>query len=269
MKAINMILAGLILASVVCGQAAQKKVTAQSVIADAKEAIAKDIDLEKISGLRIKYRVSRNYKDAAKVWNLEETDDLRVSGTDKIRLDTDLDHGDQKTRSNRTSIANGSDFDRTMEMFSEGKKVNATFSFATPKEKEIQRLKGTAWQIVFPMTLNTSIYEKLDLTYLGVADSKEGTANVVRAVVGDKTYQMFFDAKSHLLLMMIESLSVSKESKPVLTKWFFSDYRNEKGLLTAHKIVMQSESETVGSSSTNIQSVEINPEFKAEVFSVK
>lgn len=270
MKLLNFILFIVILSCATFGQEVDaKKVKAQDILAKAKVSIAKNVKLESIEGLTVSYRTSRNYKENTTVWNLDEMVELGVSDADKIRFDSILDHGDLKTKTNKSLIADGSFFNRKMEVFSKGQKVNANFSFSATKEKEIQRLKNSAWQIIFPITLNDSLYQNLDFTYLGIAESKDGKANAIQTISNGKTYQLFFDIKTNLLLLMTESWTDEENKKPVLTKHFFSDYRDESGLFVAHKIVMQSDSEKIGTGETIIKSVKINPAFKANFFDAK
>jgi hypothetical protein len=239
---------------------------AAEILTNAKAAVTKSDKLASITGLSINYKTSRISKFDKKEINSTETISLHLIGLDKIRKDL---FGEYETNTvNSSEIVNGEQFERNVEVFVEGQKLNAAFSFSTPKEIEIKEQKESAWKIVFPLTLDLDLYPNLVFSFVGMAESKDGKANIVQTFAFNKTFQFYFDQKTNLPLMMSEKRKTN-ENKETEIKYFFSDFRDEAGLTFPHKIISQSNDEKIGTSEIIIKSLKINPNFKSKFFEVK
>ena len=242
-----------------------KKQKAEDVLVIAKTTVNKKIEKESIKSISLNYKTVSKYSEKGEEQNSTETNDFYLN-SDKMRLDT---FGEYDTNTTNTSrIVNGSLFERNTEVFVDGQKLNAAFTFSTPKETEIKKLKIEFWLTTFPIFLESFALPNLDFIYVGIAESKDGRASVIQTILDERKYQYFFDEKTNLLLMMTESWK-NKENKQFQTKYFFSDYREESEITFAHKISFQSDAESIGTGETIIKSLKINPVFKPNFFDVK
>lgn len=146
-----------------------------------------------------------------------------------------------------------------------GEKINFDY-YASKSQKELRAIvKRDAFFSVFPITLDSSWFTPLEFSYIGIAESKDGKANVLEAVstAGTK-YRLFFDVQTNLLLMMI--VSRQDKDKTIETKYFYSDYKEMDGLLVASKIVIRNNLRT---EEILVKTLKVNPKFKDNFYDVK
>jgi hypothetical protein len=238
---------------------------AEQILQQAREAISKKIKIADVKSFTLGSKSSELLFVAGKKieGTVEEEYNFVLPG--KIRHNF---AGNYSTnQSITTAVLDGEKFSSKIDTFVEGKLVNYNLGASINKKEQISQLKHDAFIAFFPITLDASVYLLTEFNYVGVAEAKDGKAFVIEAVAPSKAkYRLFFDAATHLLLMMTESWT-NGENKPSENKYFFSDYRDRDGLLVANKIVTERNGEVV--KEKEIKTLKINPDFKADFFEVK
>ena len=250
-------------------------ITAEQVLESAKIAIRKNYRLETLKSLSIEFdtattTITKNNE------RMESTSErkLSISFPNQIR---DEELTNYPTNQNLKILQlDVNRYSNTSETLIDGKPFyfGSNLSSLVPKytkEQQIASLKSLTFQTVFPITLDTSLYDyKLSFKYIGEAESKDGKADVIEVTQEDNAekFQMFFDKKSRLLVMTTEKFFeplVLKREINITT--YYSEYKEVNGLLVAHKIIVQTNNFMTRES--KITKFEINPTFKAKFFEVK
>ncbi|CDM64182.1 hypothetical protein PYK22_00174 [Pyrinomonas methylaliphatogenes] len=247
---------------------------AEQVLEAARQATRlKAMDIKGLS-LRTRTEISepypedflRSYPQFRNQRNQMITDgELSISFPDKIRQRMEMTFVSNQQVLER--VLNGDRYAQRSEIYVDGKPLNFTANNLIQKseQEKIADFKNSAFLMIFPITLEYSWYAPLRFKYVGVAEAKEGRADVIEtALPNGSTYRLFFDQKTHLLLLMSE---MSKDGREAERRYFFSDYRNVDGLLIAHKVTVEKGKEVVGE--RQIKSVQINPTFKPDHYLVK
>src|SRR5205085_2243100 len=140
--------------------------------------------------------------------------DRKIQGTAETELSAMLPDkirqaysGDYSTNQSKILlILNGNQLHSKVDVFVGGKPVNTDFGAVTSKEEKISQLRYETFLTIFPITLDASWYIPLEFQYIGGAESKDGKADVIEAVLSNNTkYRLFFDQQTHLLLLMTQS----------------------------------------------------------------
>lgn len=182
---------------------------------------------------------------------------------DKIQQNTFGDYSTNQEKS--TYVLNGGKFSSQIDIYINGQ-LQTNMNFGVDQKSQIAKLKSDAFLLLFPITLDASWYVPLDFQYVGLAESKDGKAKVIEAVTPNQVkYRLFFDVETDLLLMMTEDLI--EEKKPVVNKYFFSNYQEKGGLLIATKIVTERNGKVA--QEKEIKDLKVNPTFKPDLFSVR
>jgi hypothetical protein len=268
MKVINILalvlMSGLLHAQDKAPAADMKENQAKQVFEKARAAAGKKVSLKEIKGLTL--ITEETFQFTALERKIQGTRKIETSfvSPDKIRQKT---LGDYSTnREDSTYVLNGDKFYSKIDIYVEGK-LQQDFSSAVAKQTQISQLRHDTFIRLFPITLDASWYFPLDFQYVGVAESKDGKAEVVEAVTASKTkYRLFFDSATHLLLMMTQSWT-DKEHKQRENKYYYSDYQEKGGLTVATKVVAENDGE-VGAEKT-VKDVKVNPTFKPDVFEAR
>lgn len=201
------------------------------------------------------------YKYQSKMW---------LEYPDKIKLKTLIDYPDNSQQlseltlnaqnlSNRIKVkSNGEGFvELTRQKQGDPQKI---------KEQDILKLKYTAFSTAFPIFLKFD--DKLKFNFAGVAKAGEQKADVIETTLADSSkIKLFFDQKTRLLLMMTSQFFDEQLKSQVEQKFFYSDYREEGGLLFAHKIVIQENGAVV--EERQIKVIMLNQSLKPDFFDVK
>lgn len=134
------------------------------------------------------------------------------------------------------------------------------------KEEKISRLKFGTFSTIFPILLKFD--SSLKFKFVGVAKAGEQKADVIETTIA-KTYKikLFLDKETHLLLLMTANFYDEILKKEIEQKFFYSDFKEENGLLYAHKIIVQENGEVI--EERVIKLVTPNPEIKSGHFNVK
>lgn len=240
----------------------QAKIRAKDIITKSREYTNKKIKVADIKNIMITYESKLPPIDRfdESISNVE----LSVLFPDKVYS---YGKGEaSQTLSISTSILNGDNYDKKLETFSGGKPLNATFDFGT-KESQKREFKFRTWTFVFPITLD-SWYYPFEFKFIAIAESKDGKAEVLEAIspTSKTVYRLFFDQESHLLLLMTRNFQTN-ENKKVEDKYFFSDYKEDNGIIIAHKIEYQQNGELI--ETRTIKAIKINSEFKSDLFDIK
>lgn len=253
------------------------KTKAQEILAKAKQAIGKKRKAGEIKGLSITSVVTKHSSfklrngqpveidDTVKSESNFELQNLKIREKETIDQTSIIRNVSDSTQVVEEKILNGDNFSYNRGDFVEGEKVKVPIP-TTPKEKSIFYLKDGIFPKLFPITLD-SWYLPLDFYYIGVAESNDGRANIIEAVVNNQTiYRLFFDEKTNLLLLVVQTLTDDKNNKTE-RKYFYSDYKEMDGLLIAAKIkaeITQSNGKII--EVREIKILKINPDFKSNFF---
>lgn len=243
-------------------------IKSEQIFKQAREAISKKIKAADVKSLLINIKSSErvtipNRPNQVIQGNIEKEFGLILP--DRIRQNFS---GDYTTnQSTATWILNGNLFSLKTNVTVGGEPVNVNIDNVNTKEQNISQLKYDAFINIFPIILNASWYPALEFKYIGIAESKDAQAETLAAETRNGTkYNLFFDSKTHLLLMMTESW-VNKENKTSENKYFFSDYQEKSGLLVATKIIVEKNGQVV--EEKIVQDLKVNPTFKPNFFDVK
>ncbi|MFV0389796.1 MAG: hypothetical protein ACK5NT_13710 [Pyrinomonadaceae bacterium] len=245
-------------------QKKEKKLKAQEILNETKYATSQNLNFQNIKSFSLRYKTTSSYVSSGK--NRTDIEDNKLSlMLQNIRLET---FGESTTNtSNTILITDGVLFKRESEVFVNGAKLNAAFNFSTPKEEEIKNLQRDTWLVTFPIFFESTIYKDLEITYIGKAESDNKRAYILEAYKDENKYRLFIDEETNLLLMMTRSWKDQDETEHQI-KYYFSDYREESGILFAHKIRFESDVPSIGQGETTIKSLVLNPPFKDDVFEI-
>ncbi|MGI8668224.1 MAG: hypothetical protein ACR2J3_00055 [Aridibacter sp.] len=237
---------------------------ANQVLTNAHKAVSKKKNVNDIKGFTLTWERKRqlSFPDGKILQTSKSETGLALP--DKIY---------QNTTSNQTNsiqeekyVLNGNSFYWDFAAFVDGKLQNFDKGMIKD-EQQLSYLKRETFLLNFPITLDSSWYIPLQFDYVGIAESKDGKAEVIEAVSSNNIkYRLFFDNEKHLLLLMTESWT-TKDNKPFENKYFYSDYREKDGILIATKIVNERNGEVF--EEKEIKDVKFNPTFKPDTFEVK
>jgi hypothetical protein len=255
-----------------------KRIKAQDILRKAKEISCKTIKPEDIKSFSVNYGKSKtslvDFGKGEQEWVTSENSKFNWLMPDKFNVETDSEGsiGGNFTNSEQTKvIINGNEVYKNTELFDkDGQKI--TYFDANNLNDSKERKSGIlsdAFDIFFPITLDSTFYVSLDFTHTGTAELENKKVNTIEAISkGGTTYRLFFDEKTHLLSLLTKSWK-SANGKQFEQKSFYSNYKEVSGLLVAHKIVTQSASKTNGNTEIIIKSLKVNPEFKSDTFKVR
>ncbi len=255
-----------------------KKIKAQDILRKAKEISCKTIKPEDIKSFSVNYGKSKtslvDFGKGEQEWITSENSKFNWSMPDKFNVETDSEGsiGGNFTNSEQTKvIINGNEVYKNTELFDkEGQKI--TYFDANSLNDSKERKSGVlsdAFDIFFPITLDSTFYVSLDFTYTGKAELENKKMDVIEAISkGGTTYRLFFDEKTHLLSLMTKSWK-NANGKQFDQKNFYSNYKEVSGLLVAHKIITQSTSKANGNTEIIIKNLRVNADFKSDTFKVK
>lgn len=238
---------------------------AEQVLQQARDAISKKSKIADVKSFTLSTKSSQQLFFAGKKIEGTIEEEFNFVLPDKIRHNFS---GNYTTNQATTvAVLNGEKFSTKIDTFVDGKLVNFDFEAAIDKKSLISDLKRQTFLLVFPITLDAAWYIPLEFSYVGIAESKDGKAEVIEAVSSGKVkYRLFFDAETHLLLLMTQSWT-NKDNKQKENKYFFSNYQEKDGLLIATKIITENDGEVV--EEKEIKDLKVNPKFKSDFFEVK
>lgn len=163
-------------------------------------------------------------------------------------------------------VLNGESHFLNMEAYVDGKKMNMPLQYPT-KEQAITSARKSAFPRLFPLVLDKFQCFPVEFDYVGIAESKDGRASIIEANSPDGvTYRMFFDDKTHFLLMMFET-SILKDKRKRERRFFYSDYKQMGDLLVPSVVKIEKDGKLV--ETREIRALNLKPTFKAGMFNVK
>ena len=246
-------------------QKAESVKKAEQILRQAKDAVSKKTKIANVKSFSFITKSSQQLSFAERKIEGMVEEEFNLILPDKIRHKSS---GNYSTnQSEIMEILNGEKFSLKIDTFVDGKIVNTDFGAVIGKKNRISDLKRETFLLVFPITLDASWYVPLEFNYVGIAESKDGKAEIIEAVSPGKTkYRLFFDTETHLLLLMTQSWT-GKDNKQNETKYFFSNYQEKDGLLIATKIITERNDEVV--EEKEIKDLKVNPTFKPAWFDIK
>lgn len=163
-------------------------------------------------------------------------------------------------------ILNGEFFSNKMEAFVDGKKVDLPIKYPS-KQEGIDLLLSDCFVNIFPILLETVCQETGNFKYVGIAESKTAKAEIIETELSDtRSFRLFFDQATNLLLMMTETSSRS-ENTVDKTTYYFSDYQEKGGMLVANTVKIERNGKTF--KQKTIDDLKLNPVFKPDFFEIK
>ncbi len=134
------------------------------------------------------------------------------------------------------------------------------------KSNNISKLKFATFSTIFPILLRFDSIS--NFKFAGVAKTSEQKADVIETnLAGTHKIKLFFDKETHLLLLMTATFYDDILKKEIEQKLFYSDFREENGLLYAHKVIVQENGEVIEERLFKL--VTPNPTIKPDHFNVK
>ena len=249
----------------------QKDDKAEEVFKLARQAVGKNIDTNNIKTLSAvftgdyqspKKEASSNNKVSYSFeskWQVEIPDKINVQKSISYETNQELDE----------IIINGGAITTSFKPILEGRTVQISIS---PENKQKRDAKSkveytrNAFVNFFPLLLRWN--GETEFKFIGNVETKDGQASVLETIMPDKSrWQLFFDQKTHLLLLMVQTSLDGETNEKVELKYFFSDYKEDNGLFIPYKITSQQNGEVV--QEQNLKMLKINPTFKSEIFEVK
>lgn len=141
-----------------------------------------------------------------------------------------------------------------------------------PPDKKVV-FSNELWQATFPLILMHPIERETKFEYLGRAQAGKQTANLVQTKsAGGHVFQLFFEEKSNILLLMIEKWKES--DRDYEAKYYFSSREKRGGVLIPTKIKIERKVTSKGQSPKiafeyiDVVGFEVNPAIKSEIFKV-
>lgn len=248
------------------------KVKAEEIIERARTLISRNVKTEELKKLSLEFdstRITPGQNGEDRHINVETK--LFAAFPNQIRLEI---FSDFTTNQHLfTEILNLPRYSQTSDVFVGGKPFNFASNLSdivpkSTKEKRIASIKEVAFSITFPLILQSSWYQNLEFKFVGEAESRDGKADVVEVTNENNTkYRLFFDKQSHLPVMMVGNLKHPVTNKEIERKYYYSDYREQSGLLIAHKIITQLGDKVF--EERRLKKLQINPTFKSNLFEVK
>lgn len=240
------------------------KKRAKEVIAEARKAINSKIDASQLKNFYLSFEGTANYYK-----EMPEKHQFSITMPDKINhtFSTEWEYGKGfrtlKLNRNISSI-------QEAWISSSGSGSRSDYKKSeNPDDKNLKYLKLETSLVLLPIILDFA-FIPVEFRYAGVAESESGKADVLETVLPDNIiYKLLFDQKSRWLVMMVKTFI--DEGKPTDRKFYFSEYREDSGLIIPHKTIMTG----ISSRGTNIfvesnlKVFKINPEFKPDTFEIK
>ena len=155
-------------------------------------------------------------------------------------------------------------------------KVTEKKANVSPDDSKIKFLENM-WYHIFPVILQAPFEPTAQFVYIGKAEA----ANQQRANIVDvksdysKKIRLFFDEKTHLLLMM--NVTTDKGNGiQYQERYYYSDYQPTNGLLVAKQIQRESREidintkseKKLGNSFTTVGEFELNPKLSSDLFKI-
>ena len=115
---------------------------------------------------------------------------------------------------------------------------------AEVQRRFMQELRYHAFGLFFPLLLDFD--KEMKFSYVGTAKSGDQTADVIQTKLdGIYDIQLFFDQKTHKLLLVVSKFVNERWKDEIEQKFFFSDYQTVDGFNFAQKIVIQENGEVM------------------------
>lgn len=161
------------------------------------------------------------------------------------------------------SILNGDSYYSNAEAFIDGKKMDAPFKRPS-REQAIAGEIRNAFPRLFPIVLEKFDCVPMEFDFVGIAESTDGRASVIGAVSQQGvTHKLFFDEKTHLLLMMFQ-VAVLQDGKKRERRYFYSDYKTMGGLLVPTVVKIEIDGKLY--ETRELRSLNMKPAFKPDLF---
>jgi hypothetical protein len=191
----------------------------------------------------------------------------------------------EKYKNERNIFVNGKPFDTTKLKLPGFDFFNNTQSTDSDIAKKRKTFLDEFWFTIFPILLDTPWDSTVIFEYVGKAEADGTRTNIIKVKsLGSYAIQLFFDEKTHLLLMMTVKNEIVSDQLKVSEdyNYFFADYEKFDGLLVAKKITVEGNTTsdinktimgfkvkqriTKSTSEIIIKEVKINSTFKPNTF---
>lgn len=129
------------------------------------------------------------------------------------------------------------------------------------------------WVDLFPLILTHPFEKNTEFKYVGKAQASDTLANIVDGVnENGHALRLFFDSKTNYLLLMIEKYTFWDGDYE--TKYYYSNRERVNGLLIPRKLKVEHKFTPTGQaprfsySNIDIKEINLNPEFRKNMFDV-
>ena len=243
----------------------------QEIIKKAQKKIGKKTDLNLLKTLTVNYESSSRTVFQNKIFETDTKSRVSMDGLDKFYGVKSIKHfsnGKQSNTEEQRYVLNGEQFSFETDVFAvDGTKIEFDVNKEVDKKLLKNNFKNEMFYLIFPLTLDSSLYFPMNSKYIGIVESKDGKAEVVEMQTPSKRiFRLFFDPNTDLLLMMSETWT-NKDNQTFENKYFYSDYIEKSGLLFASKIVVEKKGTVI--EEKTIKQIEVNPVLNSKLFNVK
>ncbi len=256
------------------GPEATKHMSAKAIIEAAMKSTRKNFNIGRLESLTLEMEsVTTTVKGNNEKSQSTGESRISIKFPDQIRFEV---YTDFSTNQNLSVVKlDKTRFSTSVETLVDGKPFyfGSNLGSVAPKftkGQQIASLRTRVFQAIFPITLETDLYPDLIFTYVGEAESRDGKANVIEVSEkdGNRQFRLFFEKKNQHLVMMVEKYFDSiVQKKEVEKTYYYSDFKEVRGILFPHKIVTQTGK--FMTEELSVKKLEFNPSFKANFFEVK
>ncbi len=239
----------------------ENKIKGEEVIAQYHQAIG----YRKVASAQQRLSLSEEYTFKGPNFDVSTIEEYYLSGN-LLRQNSKNTKG--SVNYSRSAVLNGDNYYRNYiaNNFPESRRDTLTKEQQL-LDDEVKLLKSKIFVTFFPITLEESWYTTVDFRYIGIAESNTEKADVLESKVGqNRTYQLLFDTKSHLLTMW-KIITVGKDGKSQNRIYYFDDYKVLSGIKVATKIEVYQDDKI--SVVKNVKSFDANPTLSAGFFELK
>lgn len=243
----------------------QAKLHAKEILAKARNAISSKIDVSKIKTFYL--AIDGVFNGGVELIEIYE---LNIALPDKINFFETIDYGTGKATTSQILNNNKSSVQQDSTSGNGAKSRSSFKKIDSPDDAWLKVIKLETSERLLPIVLDFPFINVSEFRYLGVAVSETGKADVIETVsANNETFRLLFDQKSYRLLMMVKIFT--DEGKSFERNFFFSDYKENSGLMVPHKVTVKGVTSrgTELFIESNLRALKINPEIPAKTFDVK
>ena len=251
---------------------------AEEIINLARKATKGKNSSLKVTGLSAVFSSTSQHvfiKDNKEPDTVETSGEIKfdVSIADKVKFSLVEEFPDNTSFYN--FVLNGDNFDSDSYIIFKGMRSNVVEKLTDEQKKQkVLEVKKRNFVWMFPLILESPSNASVEFKYIGKAEANGEKADVLETIMPDESrLRLFFDEKSHLLKMFINT-GKTRLGAEYEEKRFFSDYKEKDGFLIANKMIIETIflnkwGKAKDISQMTLKSIKFNPSFNPSYFVVK